>query len=157
VSISHKKPVAVSLFTTDDTRRQPKGKLYFKWELSQVRGLTLTGKLLVGKKPVMSDVLSVLVTFESGYKEVTVIAYGKEHIKNLIYVIEILRNRFLQDLQVKNIKLFKSLFKDSQDREVGVPTLEIVIESASSSTRHRSAPSETREKASEVGKHSGEA
>jgi len=117
----------------------------------------LTGKLLVGKKPVMSDVLSVLVTFESGYKEVTVIAYGKEHIKNLIYVIEILRNRFLQDLQVKNIKLFKSLFEDSQGREVGVPTLEIVIESASSSTRHRSAPSETREKASEVGEHSGEA
>ncbi|MEM2030962.1 MAG: DNA-binding protein Alba, partial [Archaeoglobaceae archaeon] len=58
----------------------------------------------VGNKPVMNYVLAVLTQFNSGAKEVSVKARGRA-ISRAVDVAEIVRKRFLPDVDVKDIKI----------------------------------------------------
>jgi len=58
----------------------------------------------VGKKGVMGYVLAVVTQFNNGAPEVTVMARGKL-ISRAVDVAEIVKNRFMPDLKVEDIKI----------------------------------------------------
>jgi len=60
--------------------------------------------VFVGNKPVMNYVLAVLTQFNSGVKEVSVKARGRA-ISRAVDVAEIVRKRFLPDVDVADIKI----------------------------------------------------
>lgn len=60
--------------------------------------------VFVGNKPVMNYVLAVLTQFNSGAKEVSVKARGRA-ISRAVDVAEIVRKRFLPDVDIKDIKI----------------------------------------------------
>jgi DNA-binding protein len=80
----------------------------------------------VGKKPAMSYVLAVLTGFQGGSKEVVVKARGRA-ISRAVDVVQIAKNRFLSNLQVKDIRLGTEQITDEQNRTLNVSTIEIVI------------------------------
>ncbi len=82
--------------------------------------------VLVGKKPAMSYVLAVLTGFQGGSKEVIVKARGRA-ISRAVDVVQIAKNRFLSNLQVKDIRLGTEQITDEQNRTLNVSTIEIVI------------------------------
>jgi DNA-binding protein Alba len=82
--------------------------------------------VLVGKKPAMSYVLAVLTGFQGGSKEVVVKARGRA-ISRAVDVVQIAKNRFLSNLQVKDIRLGTEQITDEQKRTLNVSTIEIVI------------------------------
>jgi DNA-binding protein len=82
--------------------------------------------VLVGRKPAMSYVLAVLTGFQGGSKEVVVKARGRA-ISRAVDVVQIAKNRFLSNLQVKDIRLGTEQITDEQNRTLNVSTIEIVI------------------------------
>lgn len=60
--------------------------------------------VFVGNKPVMNYVLAVLTQFNSGASEVSIKARGRA-ISRAVDVAEIVRKRFLPDVDVKDIKI----------------------------------------------------
>ncbi len=58
----------------------------------------------IGKKPVMNYVLAVITQFNEGAKEVSIRARGRA-ISRAVDVAEIVRNRFLPEVRVKEIKI----------------------------------------------------
>ncbi|MCC6028094.1 MAG: DNA-binding protein Alba [Archaeoglobales archaeon] len=82
--------------------------------------------ILVGKKPVMNYVLATLTQLNEGASEITVKARGKA-ISRAVDVVEIVRNRFVQGLKVKNIKIDTEELESQDGRKVNVSTIEITI------------------------------
>ncbi len=60
--------------------------------------------ILVGSKPAMNYVLAVITRFNSGSKKVVLKARGKA-IPRAVDVAEIVRNKFLPKIKVKDIKI----------------------------------------------------
>ncbi|MCX8172979.1 MAG: DNA-binding protein Alba [Archaeoglobaceae archaeon] len=60
--------------------------------------------VFVGNKPVMNYVLAVLTQFNNGASEVSIKARGRA-ISRAVDVAEIVRKRFLPDVDVKEIKI----------------------------------------------------
>jgi DNA-binding protein len=65
---------------------------------------TAENVVFIGTKPVMNYVLAVITQFNQGTGEVTLKARGKA-ISRAVDVSEIVKNRFLQSLAVKNIQI----------------------------------------------------
>lgn len=82
--------------------------------------------ILVGKKPVMNYVLATLTQLNEGAKEVTVKARGKA-ISRAVDVVEIVRNRFIQGVKLKNIKIDTEELESQDGKKVNVSTIEITI------------------------------
>jgi DNA-binding protein len=61
-----------------------------------------------------------------GASEITVKARGKA-ISRAVDVVEIVRNRFVQGLKVKNIKIDTEELESQDGRKVNVSTIEITI------------------------------
>ena len=81
----------------------------------------------VGTKPVMNYVLAVLTLFNNGKTEVAIKARGKA-ISRAVDVAEIIRNRFLPNIQVKNISIgTEELPAQQEGRKTNVSTIEIVL------------------------------
>ncbi|HOT06086.1 MAG: DNA/RNA-binding protein Alba [Methanosaeta sp. PtaB.Bin039] len=83
--------------------------------------------VFVGNKPVMNYVLAVVTQFNSGTKEVRIMARGRA-ISRAVDVAEVSRARFLheQGVVVKDIKI--STEKLNTDRgETNVSAIEIVL------------------------------
>jgi DNA-binding protein Alba len=74
----------------------------------------------------MSYVLAVLTGFQGGSKEVVVKARGRA-ISRAVDVVQIAKNRFLSNLQIKDIRLGTEQITDEQNRTLNVSTIEIVI------------------------------
>ncbi len=79
----------------------------------------------VGNKPVMNYVLAVLTQFNEGASEVVIKARGKA-ISRAVDVAEIVRNRFMPNVDVKDIKIDTEELV-SEGRSVNVSTIEIVL------------------------------
>ncbi len=79
----------------------------------------------VGSKPVMNYVLAVLTQFNSGAKEVAIKARGKA-ISRAVDVAEIVRKRFLTDVDVKDIKISTEKV-ESEQGEANVSAIEIIL------------------------------
>jgi len=82
--------------------------------------------VLVGKKPVMSYVLACLTGFQTGSKDIVVKARGRA-ISRAVDVVQIVKNRFLANLVIKDIRLGTEQITDEQNRTLNVSTIEIVI------------------------------
>ncbi len=60
--------------------------------------------VLIGKKPVMNYVLACITLFHGGADEVSIKARGRA-ISRAVDVVEVVRKRFMPDVQVSNIDI----------------------------------------------------
>ena len=79
----------------------------------------------VGNKPVMNYVLAVLTQLNEGADEVVIKARGKA-ISRAVDVAEIVRNRFMPNVDVREIKIDTEELV-SEGRSVNVSTIEIEL------------------------------
>ncbi len=84
--------------------------------------------IYVGKKPPMSYVLAVITQFQSsGSDEVILKARGRS-ISTAVDTAEIVRNRFVTDAKVKDIKIStESITNEEEGRTSNVSSIEICL------------------------------
>ncbi len=82
--------------------------------------------VFVGKKNIMSYVLAVVTQFNSGVKEVVVKARGKV-ISRAVDVAEIVRNRFVPEAKVKDVKIMTEELTSEDGSKSKVSAIEIVL------------------------------
>ncbi|ADC65872.1 DNA-binding protein Alba [Ferroglobus placidus DSM 10642] len=85
------------------------------------------GTVFVGTKPIMNYVLATLTQFNEGATKVVIKARGKA-ISRAVDVAEIVRNRFLPNVDVTSIKIDTEELESEQGRKVNVSTIEITLE-----------------------------
>ena len=81
----------------------------------------------IGNKPFMNYVTGVVMQFNTGVKTVSIKARGK-HISRAVDVTEAVKNKFIKELKVKNIKIGSEEFEGKSGRNVRVSTIEIEVE-----------------------------
>ena len=85
----------------------------------------------VGKKPAMSYVLAVITQFNnSATNEVVIKARGKS-ISRAVDVAEIVRNRFMQDVSVKDIVISTEQLERDEGTMANVSSIEIFLSKSS--------------------------
>jgi DNA-binding protein len=84
--------------------------------------------IYVGKKPPMSYVLAVVTQFNtSGSNEVIIKARGRA-ISTAVDTAEIVRNRFIKDAKLKDIKIgTESVTNEEEGRTSNVSSIEIIL------------------------------
>jgi len=84
--------------------------------------------IYVGRKPPMSYVLAVVTQFQgSGSDEVVIKARGRS-ISTAVDTAEIVRNRFITDAELKDIKIgTESLTNEEDGRTSNVSSIEITL------------------------------
>ncbi len=83
--------------------------------------------IFVGKKPPMSYVLAVVTQFNtSGSDEVVIKARGRS-ISTAVDTAEIVRNRFVTDATIKEIKIGTESVTNEEGRTSNVSSLEICL------------------------------
>jgi DNA-binding protein len=84
--------------------------------------------IYVGRKPPMSYVLAVVTQFQgSGSDEVIIKARGKS-ISTAVDTAEIVRNRFVTDAKIKDIKIgTESITNEEEGRTSNVSSIEIIL------------------------------
>jgi len=86
---------------------------------------TAENVVFVGTKPVMNYVLAAITQFNEGAGAVTIKARGKA-ISRAVDVAEILRNRFLQNVNVQNIAIGTEQVQ-GESGTANVSTIEITL------------------------------
>jgi len=83
--------------------------------------------IYVGKKAPMSYVLAVVTQFNSGSDEVIIKARGRS-ISTAVDTAEIVRNRFVTDAKLKDIKIgTESITHEEEGRTSNVSSIEIIL------------------------------
>ena len=83
--------------------------------------------IYVGRKPPMSYVLAVVTQFNSGSDEVIIKARGRS-ISTAVDTAEIVRNRFVTDAELKDIKIStESITNEEEGRTTNVSSIEICL------------------------------
>lgn len=82
--------------------------------------------VFIGSKPVMNYVLAVITQFHEGAKEVSIKARGRA-INRAVDTAEVVRQRFLPDVSVKNISIGTETVQTEDGRKVNVSTIEITL------------------------------
>ncbi|MEW5937790.1 MAG: DNA-binding protein Alba [Candidatus Thermoplasmatota archaeon] len=82
--------------------------------------------VFIGKKPTMNYVLAVATQFNTGSKEVIIKARGRS-ISTAVDVAEIVRNRFVQDVKVKDVKIATEQLQGEGGRVSNVSSIEIFL------------------------------
>ncbi len=83
--------------------------------------------VFVGKKATMAYVLAVVTQVNQGAKEVTLKARGKA-ISRAVDVAEIIRNKFINDMKVKNIKIStEEVSSEERNETLKVSAIEIML------------------------------
>jgi len=86
--------------------------------------------IYVGKKPPMSYVLAVVTQFNgNGSKDVILKARGRS-ISTAVDTAEIVRNRFMKDARLKDIKIGTESVTNEEGRESNVSSIEISLTTA---------------------------
>lgn len=80
----------------------------------------------VGDKPIMNYVLATVTQFNEGAKEVVVKARGRA-ISRAVDVVEVARNRFMQDLTVGDIRIGTEEVQSEKGEKVKVSFIEIPL------------------------------
>ena len=81
--------------------------------------------VFVGNKPVMNYVLAVVTQFNSGAREVKIMARGRA-ISRAVDVAEVSRSRFLGDVKVKDIQISTETMNTDRG-ETNVSAIEITL------------------------------
>jgi len=82
--------------------------------------------IYVGNKPAMNYVLAVVTQFNSGSDEVIIKARGRA-ISTAVDTAEIVRNRFITDAKVKEIKIGTETLTLEEGRKLNVSSIEICL------------------------------
>jgi len=82
--------------------------------------------IFVGRKPSMAYVLAVITQFSYGKKEVLVKARGKS-ISRAVDVAEIVRRRFVSDVQIKDIQIGTEERELEDKTKINVSTINIIL------------------------------
>jgi DNA-binding protein len=83
--------------------------------------------IFVGNKPSMSYVLAVVTQFQStGSEEVVIKARGRA-ISRAVDTAEIVRNRFIKDLILKDIKIGTESVTNEEGRSSNISSIEIYL------------------------------
>ena len=82
--------------------------------------------IFVGNKPPMSYVLAVVTQFNRGSDEVIVKARGRA-ISRAVDTAEIVRNRFIRDAKLKDIKIDTESLTNEEGRTSNVSSIEIFL------------------------------
>lgn len=82
--------------------------------------------ILVGKKPPMAYVLAAITQFSNGQKEVHIKARGRS-INTAVDVAEIVRKRFLHDVQLRSIDIGTEEKDDPEKGKFNVSTITILL------------------------------
>jgi DNA-binding protein len=82
--------------------------------------------IYVGRKPSMAYVLGVITQFSDGQKEVHIKARGKS-ISRAVDVAEIVRRKFMNDLQIKNIAISTEERELEDKTKLNVSTISITL------------------------------
>ena len=82
--------------------------------------------ILVGSKNVMSYVLACVTLFNKGASEVAIRARGRL-ISRAVDVAEITRNRFLNDVVVKDIQIGTTTVQTDKGSDLNVSTIDITL------------------------------
>ncbi len=86
--------------------------------------------IYVGRKPPMSYILAVVTQFNIGRtNEVTIKARGKA-ISTAVDTAEIVRNRFVKDAKIKDIKIGTESITNEEGRTSNVSSIEIILTTA---------------------------
>ena len=83
--------------------------------------------IYVGRKPVMNYVLAVVTLFNQGRDEVIIRARGRA-ISRAVDAAEIIRNRFISDAVVSDIKISTEVIENFKGEQTNVSIIEIYIE-----------------------------
>jgi len=96
-------------------------------EKTTEEGKTDENTIYVGKKPAMNYVLAVVTQFNtSGSDEVVIKARGRA-ISRAVDTAEIVRNRFVKDADVKDIKISTESMTNEEGRTSNVSSIEIFL------------------------------
>ncbi len=82
--------------------------------------------VFVGKKPAMSYVLACVTQFNGGRNEIVLKARGKS-ISHAVDVAEIVRNKFLTGMEVKNVKISTEEVEAESGDKLNVSAIEIQL------------------------------
>ncbi len=82
--------------------------------------------IYVGKKPPMSYVLAVVTQFNSGSTEVVIKARGRSK-STAVDTAEIVRNRFVTDAELKDVKIGTESITNEEGRTSNVSSIEIIL------------------------------
>jgi DNA-binding protein len=83
--------------------------------------------IYVGHKPPMSYVLAVITQFNtSGSDEIVIKARGRS-ISTAVDTAEIVRNRFIKDAKIKDIKISTESITNEEGRTSNVSSMEIIL------------------------------
>ncbi len=82
--------------------------------------------VFVGKKGAMGYVLAVVTQFNNGAKEVTIKARGKL-ISRAVDVAEIVKNRFMPNVKIKNIAISTEELTSEDGSKSKVSAMEIIL------------------------------
>ena len=81
----------------------------------------------IGKKATMNYVLAVVTQFNAGHDEVIIKARGRS-ISRAVDVAEIVRHRFVQDAQIKDIKIDTEVLQRAEEgTSANVSSIEIYL------------------------------
>ena len=83
--------------------------------------------IFVGHKPPMSYVLAVVTQFQGGGSEEVVIKARGKAISTAVDTAEIVRNRFITDAKIKEIKIGTESITNEEGRTSNVSSIEIVL------------------------------
>lgn len=83
----------------------------------------------VGSKPAYSYVLAVVTQFTEGNETVHVKARGKA-ISRAVDVVEIVKNRFLEDVQVDDIETGTDQIETDEGEELNVSSIQLNLSQA---------------------------
>jgi len=82
--------------------------------------------VFVGKKPAMSYVLACVTQFNEGRPDIIIRARGRA-ISHAVDVAEIVRNKFVTDTQIKDVKIGTEVVETEQGEKLNVSSIEIVL------------------------------
>lgn len=88
--------------------------------------MTEENTVYIGKKPAMNYVLAVVTQFNSGSNEIVIKARGRS-ISRAVDVAEIVRNRFVPDAYVKDIKIGTESLEREEGVNANVSSIEITL------------------------------
>jgi DNA-binding protein len=82
--------------------------------------------VFVGKKPAMSYVLACVTQFNTGTPDIILRARGRA-ISHAVDVAEIVRNKFVTDTEIKDVKIGTEEVETEQGEKLNVSSIEIVL------------------------------
>lgn len=80
----------------------------------------------IGKKGIMSYVLATITQFNQGTSEVSIKARGRS-ISRAVDVAEIIRNKFLNDVKIKDIQIQTEELTNDDGTTSKVSSMEIIL------------------------------